>query len=60
MSAISPAIAASIAIEAAIRIIAAYKRAGLVSQEYLDKAIADAEARQDDVVSRIKDSFKDS
>ena len=56
MSAISPAIAASIAIEAAIRIIAAYKRAGLVSQEYLDKAIADAEARQDDVVSRIKDS----
>ena len=54
MSAVTPAIAASIAIEAAIRIIAAYKKAGLVTQEYLDSAIKDAEDRQDAVVERIK------
>ena len=53
---VSPAMAASIAIEAAIRIIAAYKKAGLVTQEYLDQAIEDAEKRQDDVVDKIKNS----
>jgi len=56
MSLATPAMAATIAIEAAIKIIAAYKKAGLVTQEYLDSAIKIAEEKQNAVVDRIRES----
>jgi hypothetical protein len=53
---ISAAMAAAIALEAAIKIIVALRKANLVTEEQYEAAVKDAERRQDAVVDKIRDS----